>query len=317
MALAAGAIACGEDKGGGGPKDEDKPDPFEECRSEDGVVDCSNPLCDAAPECNLECAAQVPTCEAAITGSIDRICVDGSCQAAGPRDEEGALVRGCLNVGHTFDRNVHVPNLRSYVLSVHHGIRPDGKKLSCEDLLGASDADDPSLSNVLARSVENVKAENGDIVKVPINRVPLHEKGRTLLVLTRFFNSTKNPETNAPRGNVAAKSCFGDVEVVEGLTDITGCPDDGAHTYDVEVSPGCNVINDTCTDGKQCIQAAGICRYVCEERCGAAGVCRPLSAGQPPECLRKCNPENPDTTPCDPGFRCDVTAGEDPACMPF
>jgi len=283
-------------------------------------LDCSLPGCESTPVCSRGCKAQSECGTVRTDLEVDRICEAGNCATTGPRTDEGKLRTGGTYVWHTFDKNVNVSIIegKGYLLTVHHAVRPDGKALTCRDLLRLDDPD--AETNVLSRTHGEVRdIDSGQLMLARIEKVPLVEGDKPHLLLSRFYSvSPRAPENNTgePGGLLYARGCVEELEVIEGPL-----PDqqDEAYTVNLTVSPACDTRDpNACPDGKECVAGAGFCRYVCEENCSRRETCRPLREGEPPQCVYSCDPDRGVACPLDERNtpRCDVTPGEDPACLP-
>jgi len=283
-------------------------------------LDCSIPGCETTPVCTSGCRAQTDCGPVRTDTNVDRICEAGTCSTSGPRTDEGALRTGGIWVWHNFHKNVNVATIdgKGYLITAHHAVRPDGKALTCKDLLRLDDPD--GQTNVLARTNGEVRdIENGQLMLARIEKVPLADEKTPHLVLSRFYSVSpraKDNKTGEPGGLLYAKGCVADVEVLEGPL-----PDqqDQAHTVELTVVPACDVGDpNACPSGKECVSGAGYCRYSCEQKCSPRETCRPLRDGEAPQCVYTCDPARGVACPLDERNtpRCDVTPGEDPACLP-
>jgi len=326
LALLAGITAalasCSDD---GGKEEPSYDQCYVEVTGTDGKstkeLDCTLPGCESTPVCSSGCKAQ-KDCGAVHTGSnVERMCQAGTCTSTGVRTEDGSLRTGGIYVWHTFDKNVNVSTIqgKGFLLTVHHAITPGGKTLTCRDLLRM---DDPDLeSNVIARTNGEVtQIESGQLMLARIENVPLADEATPHLVLSRFYSvspKAKGNKTGEPGGLLYAKGCVDGMEVIEGA--LPQNPDQ-AHTAELTVSPACDAGDPkSCSAGKECVAGAGFCRYVCEQACTRRETCRPLHPGEAPQCVYTCDPDRGVTCPLDERNtpRCDVTPGEDPACLPL
>ena len=271
-----------------------------------GAIDCLDAGCATFSRCVIggeECAAQVPTCEGNLSGSINEICVAGACRAAGPIQPDGTLQRGNIKVVSRLD-GVRPDLARSFLVRVLHGRKPDGEALDCAAVNASADVE--ALANVVVRNTGEV-TEASDTIPAPAFGLPVTSGGETFLVQSVFYSADRNTLTAEPTGEVVGFGCEEGLQVPPG--DYT---DDDTHNFGVVVKPICDPANDTCPAPKTCLIGARICRdQRCVPACVSGTSCRDLGDG--PTCLRKCDPAEPI---CANLERCDASPGEQPICVP-
>jgi hypothetical protein len=318
-ALAAAAPACSssDDTEGGGGGSGGLPDTgTEDCFNgvdddADGAIDCLDPSCLVIAECTPDCTGQVPGCEGDQQGAINRVCVGGSCEAAGQISEDGALLRGSVVVYSTLVAAIQAQagQNKAYLVEFFHPVRPDGSQATCDDLFEAGRSGAPVEGfNVVGSTSGSINVGDTTIPSMATG-IPVEAEGSGWLMLSRLYGARDN---GMPAGELVGLGCQESVIIPAGEF-----VDDAAHAVNVSIQPVCSPSDpNSCPGELTCKFGALVCR---DERCvdcvGSRVICRDVDGSA--ECLQRCDPETIGTSPCPADHRCDTTPGYSPACIPL
>lgn len=279
----------------------------------DEAVDCDDPNCLEVEACHIGCTDQVPACEGSTSATISQICMQGTCVPAGQVSDDGAIVRGDMQVFNQLAPALQgglTARNKAYLVEVFHPENPDGSAASCDAIVeaGLSGRTIPGVN--LVGSIGNKIQVPDTTVPTLVPGLPVPPEGKSWIFLTRFYSTSD--QQGRPAGELFAIGCKANVVVPPGAY-VEG---DESHTLSLTMQPVCNPADaDSCSGGKTCQVGALVCR---DRRCGTecSGLdretCREIDGE--PTCLKQCDPES---LPCTgDGERCDTTPGEQPACVP-